>query len=128
MSDVKLKPCPFCGGEASINRPSGRMLFCVVCDDCDANGGYYFTEEDAARAWNDRAERTCRIVEVETGELADYSDTDEVIFHCKSCHAERGIFSYDEDGNVFSQRPEYCPNCGARVKGSNSMPLGGEGR
>lgn len=58
MSDVKLKPCPFCGGEASINRPSGRMLFCVVCDDCDANGGYYFTEEDAARAWNDRAERS----------------------------------------------------------------------
>ena len=22
----------------------------------------------------------------------------------------------------------YCPHCGARVKGSNSMPLGGEGR
>ena len=56
MSDVKLKPCPFCGGEASINRPSGRMLFCVVCDDCDANSGYYFTEEDAALAWNDRAD------------------------------------------------------------------------
>lgn len=60
-------------------------------------------------------ERTCRMVEVETGELADYSDTDEVIFHCAACHAERGIFSYDDDGNVFSQRPEYCPTCGARV-------------
>lgn len=111
----KLKPCPFCGGEASINRPSGRMLFCVVCDDCDANSGYYFTEEDAARAWNSRAERTCHMVEVETGELADYSDTDEVIFHCAACHAERGVFSYDEDGNVYSARPEYCPNCGTKV-------------
>lgn len=60
-------------------------------------------------------ERTCRMVEVKTGEVADYSDTDEVIFHCTSCHAERGIFSYDEDGNVYSQRPEYCPNCRAKV-------------
>lgn len=60
-------------------------------------------------------EQTCRMIEVETGEVADYSDTDEVIFHCTSCHAERGIFSYDEDGNVYSQRPEYCPNCRAKV-------------
>ena len=60
-------------------------------------------------------ERTCRMVEVKTGEVADYRDTDEIIFHCKSCHTERGIFSYDEDGNVYSARPEYCPNCGAKV-------------
>lgn len=60
-------------------------------------------------------ERTCRMVEVKTGEVADYRDTDEIIFHCKSCHTERGIFSYDEDGNVYSARPEYCPNCGAEV-------------
>lgn len=60
-------------------------------------------------------EKTCRMVEVKTGEVADYRDTDEIIFHCKSCHVERGIFSYDEDGNVYSARPEYCPNCGAEV-------------
>ena len=60
-------------------------------------------------------ERTCRMGEVKTGEVADYRDTDEIIFHCKSCHTERGIFSYDEDGNVYSARPEYCPNCGAKV-------------
>ena len=60
-------------------------------------------------------ERTCRMDEVKTGEVADYRDTDEIIFHCKSCHTERGIFSYDEDGNVYSARPEYCPNCGAKV-------------
>lgn len=60
-------------------------------------------------------ERTCRMVEVETGDVADYSDTDEVIFHCMSCHVDRGIFSYDEDGNVYSERPKYCPNCGAKV-------------
>lgn len=58
---------------------------------------------------------TCRMVEVKTGEVADYRDVDEIIFHCESCHTERGIFSYDEDGNVYSARPEYCPNCGAKV-------------
>lgn len=61
--------------------------------------------------------RTCQMVEVETGELADYRDTDEVIFHCTSCHAERGVFSYDVDGNVYTERPEYCPKCGAKVVG-----------
>lgn len=60
-------------------------------------------------------ERTCRMDELNTGEPAAYEDTDEVIFHCMSCHAERGIFSYDEDGNVYSEPPRYCPNCGARV-------------
>lgn len=60
-------------------------------------------------------ERTCHMDELNTGEPAVYEDTDEVIFHCMSCHAERGIFSYDEDGNVYSERPEYCPNCGAKV-------------
>lgn len=55
------------------------------------------------------------MVEVKTGEVADYRDTDEIIFHRKSCHTERGIFSYDEDGNVYSARLEYCPNCGAEV-------------
>lgn len=61
------------------------------------------------------AKRTCQMVEVETGEPADYRDTDEVIFHCTSCNAERGVFSYDVDGNVYTERPEYCPNCGAKV-------------
>lgn len=119
-----LLPCPFCGGEAKISRSGRYSLFCAYCVDCDTNGGHYFTEEDAIAAWNRRdgerhaiepEERTCRMVEVKTGEVADYRDTDEILFHCKSCHAERGIFSYDVDGNVYSTRPEYCPNCGAKV-------------
>lgn len=60
-------------------------------------------------------ERTCHVTELKTGEPANYEDTDEVIFHCESCHAERGVFSYDDDGNVYSERPDYCPHCGAEV-------------
>lgn len=73
-------------------------------------------EETVYGALADLIDRpTCHMVEVKTGEVADYRDADEIIFHCKSCHTERGIFSYDEDGNVYSARPEYCPNCGAKV-------------
>ncbi len=80
--------------------------------------GSVYTSESVSRLADliePEPERTCRMLEVETGEVADYRDTDEVIFHCESCHAERGIFSYDEDGNVYSARPEYCPYCGAKV-------------
>ena len=117
-SKPKLKPCPFCGGEAYMvdAEIDGREHYIAKCGTCYSTSGVMqLSRPEAVAAWNHRAERTCRMVEVETGELADYSDTDEVIFHCESCHAERGIFSYDEDGNVFSQRPEYCPACGARV-------------
>ena len=113
MSDVKLKPCPFCGGEASINRPSGRMLFCVVCDDCDANSGYYFTEEDAALAWNDRADLidpTCEMTPQGEG------------FRCSACDTYHDMSGFEE-----FPWPR-CPECGSRVKGSNSMPLAGEGQ
>lgn len=50
---VVLKPCPFCGGEAEILQTAGHT-FCVRCSDCDTSGGHYFTEEDAAAAWNHR--------------------------------------------------------------------------
>lgn len=82
--------------------------------------GSWYEEADVLRLADliePEPERTCRMVEVETGDVADYRDTDEVIFHCESCHVDRGIFSYDEDGNVYSERPKYCPNCGAKVVG-----------
>lgn len=63
----KLKPCPFCGGEAKIIThdffvpESWRSLvgvYGVVCTSCRA-GGYQFwnTEEQAVAAWNRRGEQ-----------------------------------------------------------------------
>ena len=40
---------------------------------------------------------------------------------CSRCGTE-----FEHERPAYGWR--YCPNCGARVKGSNSMPLGGEGR
>lgn len=59
---TKLKPCPFCGGEASVIGKPHETKFCVGCGDdtClgfSGLGWLYGTEEDAAAAWNRRAER-----------------------------------------------------------------------
>lgn len=63
----KLKPCPFCGGEAitkSEQRHSGTKdkFYFVGCSayNCIASlhsmNRYYATAEDAATAWNRRAD------------------------------------------------------------------------
>ena len=61
-----LKPCPFCGGEASIVGKRYEAKFCVGCDDdsClgfSGLGWLYDSKQEAAEAWNRRSERTCRI-------------------------------------------------------------------
>ena len=56
----KLKPCPFCGGEAKL-RNEGCCIF-VKCKNCGAEAGLvhisaeYCANEKAAEAWNRRAD------------------------------------------------------------------------
>lgn len=49
----KLKPCPFCGGEAvrSMTQNGEHYIFCITCD---AKTNKYLKEEDAAKTWNRR--------------------------------------------------------------------------
>lgn len=64
MTDkIKLKPCPFCGGDAEFahGRYWGSELFKVVCGNKDKcailpETGAYFIKEQAAAAWNRRAQ------------------------------------------------------------------------
>ena len=56
MSD-KLKPCPFCGGEAIIDG-CDETLWIVICKECNASIGYKETKEEAIEAWNKRIEPT----------------------------------------------------------------------
>ena len=47
-----LKPCPFCGGEASqMVYKNEAVVKCIVCD---ARTGILDTEEEAVEAWNRR--------------------------------------------------------------------------
>ena len=54
---IELKPCPFCGGEANlVQGSSGKLLPWVRCRDCGAETSDYDSVEEAAEAWNRRAD------------------------------------------------------------------------
>ena len=61
----KLKPCPFCGGKASINFDSeatvdtqGRCwAYNIVCDKCCATSGLAYSIEMAIEIWNRRVDK-----------------------------------------------------------------------
>lgn len=61
MAKIKLKTCPFCGGEAKVfkyrkARKSFGTLFSyeVECVYCFVRTGRYPSEEKAVNAWNRR--------------------------------------------------------------------------
>lgn len=60
MDEIKLKPCPFCGGEAKIIVSGGcdgeDCLVWVCCDECGAESALLDSTEEATAAWNRRAE------------------------------------------------------------------------
>lgn len=109
--NIELKPCPFCGGEATVSSYTystlggGYVQFKVECErhDCPAQptvDWHYWSEAEAAEAWNTRAERTCRIERRESM-WGGYTE------HCSECGADLGCDTRN--------RQHYCPNCGAKV-------------
>lgn len=54
----ELKPCPFCGGEATLYRvPNTPMvLYGVKCEKCDCRIHPRVLRKDAVYAWNRRAD------------------------------------------------------------------------
>ena len=60
---MKLKPCPFCGGEAEEieAEEAGPQAFVICCKSCMASSRVLFAlmcdvSEQLAEAWNARAE------------------------------------------------------------------------
>ena len=63
ISEIKLKPCPFCGGKSEIQYGACdynvyQVVYQVVCkgQNCNAMNGWSDTPEEAAEAWNRRAD------------------------------------------------------------------------
>ena len=61
MAEIKLKTCPFCGGEAHVIKCKKAMAFLPVIDSykvecayCFCGTGRYPSEEKAVNAWNRR--------------------------------------------------------------------------
>ena len=51
----ELKPCPFCGGEATLWQTLGAdRPYHILCG-CGGRVGWFVTEQEAVEAWNRRA-------------------------------------------------------------------------
>lgn len=71
MSEIKLKPCPFCGGKAIVDSEPvplylrteqnldgeyAPVAWWCVCEECGAESAYQKSELKAIEAWNRRAD------------------------------------------------------------------------
>lgn len=100
MSDG-LKPCPFCGGEAIYGKSEASGRVRTVCVDCLASTDWLAGTDEAAAAWNRRAERTCRMGSPIDGE-----------YQCGECgHLNKETYRADKGWYP----PDYCAHCGAGV-------------
>ena len=101
----KLKPCPFCGGEARLFEeiPGGYIIQCQSC--CGQIG--IMPKKDAIEAWNARYERTCHVKGSYDTSDVDNRNSNAEWYFAFSCGCE---LYWDEP-----QPPNYCPNCGAKV-------------
>lgn len=116
MSDEKLRPCPFCGGEAEISHVRDicrdpQDWYWGKCHSCHISGSHYPTEAEAIAAWNTRAERTCH------AELNE-SRTAVVCSECGSSDLLRGweeMHDWERTARISTFTTyNYCPNCGRR--------------
>ena len=57
MDELKLLPCPHCGGVARVHTGNSEKYFYVACTNiytCGAKQYWFDNEEEAITAWNRR--------------------------------------------------------------------------
>lgn len=104
MKSKKIKPCPFCGGEATLRRDvryprpkcNPRQAWEVVCENnkcCvyDADTRYFFSAKAAILAWNDRKLGCEHEQMLADGELVSKEWHDEQIGHAELVIEEQRI-------------------------------------
>ena len=107
--NIELKPCPFCGGEAVTEFDSDWGMVVRCSRDCGAMTveRRYPLTTDPVKAWNTRAERTCRAIHHDNlNESEGMGDAWEV---CSECGALLAVITDNQP------TPNFCPSCGAKV-------------
>jgi Lar family restriction alleviation protein len=117
MSEIKLLPCPFCGGESLLRDRyaigvASTKHYIRECRHCKATFAHRFRSiKKANEAWNRRANLgSCEnelIVRGEWKPIFKGADTCE----CSVCKSKG--FSDSDFGFIATP---YCPNCGAEME------------
>ena len=104
MSEIELKPCPFCGGKAKFKAIGAhKTAITVGCTTCCASSkiilisAEYCANEHAAKDWNQRANEP---------ECAHWDDVCSKVC-CSRCGASNKAY-----------KSPYCPHCGAKMEGA----------
>ena len=81
MEELKIKPCPFCGGKADVleryrKGTPNRKMFWVECTSCGISQAHhdlsgYRTPNKAVERWNRRFELDDIIAEIESARSKD---------------------------------------------------------
>ena len=101
MSEINLKPCPFCGSEAKIwhcNRFIEKMVI-AFCINCKAHSFAFYDEAKAVKAWNRRSRRKNKGA---LFQICPFCGSDRAgfegfggLYHvkCVQCYAATGIYT-----------------------------------
>ena len=66
MSEIKLLPCPFCGGKAKVIENNYYTdIHSVMCKNCFSESDRYHTQEEAIKQWNTRKPMERIVAELE---------------------------------------------------------------
>lgn len=96
----ELRPCPFCGGEASRvytdDHPKGERKVHIECDICNARSDWQYTRASSADVWwNTRVDDAKLKLAVEA--LEHYADQDRWVCDEMSEHYPSGRTLYAPD-------------------------------
>ncbi|MFI3254420.1 MAG: Lar family restriction alleviation protein [Eubacteriales bacterium] len=103
----KLKPCPFCGGEASLYEYN-RVQHSVECDNCKVGQPIFTTEVEAWSKWNTRTTNWNKYPEVKPEDrqsvLIVHDEGDDNLLPHELPYYY--VAWYDQMSNMFWGRPE----------------------
>lgn len=110
QSEIELKPCPFCGGTAWVY-PT-EYGWAAKCESCLSEGADKETREEAADAWNRRAEPEKRHGHWEKGGYA----CGETEWKCSVCR--------ETEWRTSCNRMKFCMFCGAKMDAKEEEAAG----